>query len=141
MNNSYKHVGNIKGFIFLVGVFLVIGLLSYTSFLSRELRKDNREIVSLYAEIIAGAVNDDSNSNIDFIFENIIKKVKFPILQSDLKKIPSFGQTYQKKLKLIMTDYLSLNLWINLMSLFHWFIITKILTQLHLDICIMVIHI
>ena len=74
MQNNYKHVGNIKGFIFLVGVFLVIGLLSYTSFLSRQLRTDNREIVKLYAEIIAGAVNDDSNSNIDFIFENIIKK-------------------------------------------------------------------
>ena len=88
MKNNYRYVGNIKGFIFLVGVFLVIGLLSYTSFLSSELRKDNREVVKLYAEIIAGAVNDDSNSNIDFIFENIIKKVKFPIIQSDMKKSP-----------------------------------------------------
>ena len=88
MKNSYRYVGNIKGFIFLVGVFLVIGLLSYTSFLSRELREDNREVVKLYAEIIAGAVNDDSNSNIDFIFENIIKKVKFPIIQSDMEKNP-----------------------------------------------------
>jgi len=88
MKNNYKYVGNIKGFIFLVGVFLVIGLLSYTGFLSRELREDNREVVKLYAEIIAGAVNDDSNSNIDFIFENIIKKVKFPIIQSDTEKIP-----------------------------------------------------
>ena len=88
MKNNYRYVGNIKGFIFLIGVFLVIGLLSYTSFLSRELRQDNREVVKLYAEIIAGAVNDDSNSNIDFIFENIIKKVKFPIIQSDMKKSP-----------------------------------------------------
>ena len=88
MKNSYRYVGNIKGFIFLAGVFLVIGLLSYTSFLSRELREDNREVVKLYAEIIAGAVNDDSNSNIDFIFENIIKKVKFPIIQSDTEKNP-----------------------------------------------------
>tara|TARA_B100001287_G_scaffold174894_1_gene147412 strand:- start:362 stop:1537 length:1176 start_codon:yes stop_codon:yes gene_type:complete len=88
MKNSYRYVGNIKGFIFLVGVFLVTGLLSYTSFLSRELREDNREVVKLYAEIIAGAVNDDSNSNIDFIFENIIKKVKFPIIQSDMEKNP-----------------------------------------------------
>ena len=88
MKNNYRYVGNIKGFIFLVGVFLIIGLLSYTSFLSRELREDNREVVKLYAEIIAGAVNDDSNSNIDFIFENIIKKVKFPIIQSDMEKNP-----------------------------------------------------
>jgi len=97
MKNNYRYVGNIKGFIFLVGVFLVTGLLSYTSFLSRELREDNREVVKLYAEIIAGAVNDDSNSNIDFIFENIIKKVKFPIIQSDTKKKPQLWTNLPKE--------------------------------------------
>ena len=97
MKNNYRYVGNIKGFIFLVGVFLVIGLLSYTSFLSRELRKDNRQVVKLYAEIIAGAVNDDSNSNIDFIFENIIKKVKFPIIQSDMEKTPQLWTNLPKE--------------------------------------------
>ena len=101
MKNNYRYVGNIKGFIFLVGVFLVIGLFSYTGFLSRELREDNREVVKLYAEIIAGAVNDDSNSNIDFIFENIIKKVKFPIIQSDTKKIPQLWTNLPKK---VITD-------------------------------------
>ena len=97
MKNNYRYVGNIKGFIFLVGVFLVIGLFSYTGFLSRELREDNREVVKLYAEIIAGAVNDDSNSNIDFIFENIIKKVKFPIIQSDTGKKPQLWTNLPKE--------------------------------------------
>ena len=97
MKNNYRYVGNIKGFIFLVGVFLVIGLFSYTGFLSRELREDNREVVKLYAEIIAGAVNDDSNSNIDFIFENIIKKAKFPIIQSDMEKTPQLWTNLPKE--------------------------------------------
>ncbi|MEL0338389.1 MAG: HAMP domain-containing sensor histidine kinase [bacterium] len=108
MKNNFRYVGNIKGFIFLVGVFLVIGLFSYTGFLSRELREDNREVVKLYAEIIAGAVNDDSNSNIDFIFENIIKKVKFPIIQSDTKKnpqlwtnLPKEVNTYEERISFI----------------------------------------
>ena len=99
MKNNYKYVGNIKGFIFLIGVFLFIGLLSYTSFLSKELREDNREVVNLYAEIIAGAVNDDTNSNIDFIFENIIKKVKFPIIQSDIKKNPQLWTNLPKEIR------------------------------------------
>ena len=51
----------------------------------------------MYAEIIAGAVNDDSNSNIDFIFENIIKKVKFPIIQSDMKKSPQLWTNLPKE--------------------------------------------
>ena len=108
MKNNYRYVGNIKGFIFLVGVFLVIGLFSYTGFLSRELREDNIALVKLYAEIIAGAVNDDSNSNIDFIFENIIKKVKFPIIQSDTKKnpqlwtnLPKEVNTYEERISFI----------------------------------------
>ena len=70
---SYRHIGNIKGGIFLAGVFLVIGLFSYTSYLSSQLREDNREVVKLYAEIIAATVKDDSDTNIDFIFDNIIK--------------------------------------------------------------------
>ena len=88
MNSSYRHIGNIKGGIFLIGVFLVIGLFSYTRYLSSELREDNREVVKMYAEIIAKTVKDDSNTNIDFIFENIIKKVKFPIIQSGRNKNP-----------------------------------------------------
>ena len=88
MNSSYRHIGNIKGGIFLIGVFLVIGLFSYTRYLSSELREDNREVVKLYAEIISETVKDDSNTNIDFIFENIIKKVKFPIIQSGRNKNP-----------------------------------------------------
>ena len=94
--------------LFFLWVFLVIGLFSYTGFLSRELREDNREVVKLYAEIIAGAVNDDSNSNIDFIFENIIKKVKFPIIQSDTKKnpqlwtnLPKEVNTYEERISFI----------------------------------------
>ena len=88
MISPYRHVGNIKGGIFLIGMVLVIGLFSYTRYLSTELRKDNREVVKLYAEIIAATVQDESNTNIDFIFENIIKKVKFPIIQSNQNKNP-----------------------------------------------------
>lgn len=88
MTSSYRHIGNIKGGIFLIGVFLVIGLFSYTRYLSSELREDNREVVKMYAEIIAKTVKDDSNTNIDFIFDNIIKKVKFPIIQSGRNKNP-----------------------------------------------------
>ena len=95
---SYRHIGNIKGGIFLAGIFLIIGLFSYTRYLSSELRKDNREVVKLYAEIIAETVKDDSNTNIDFIFENIIKKVKFPIIQSDQKKAPQLWTNLPKNI-------------------------------------------
>ena len=88
MTSSYRHIGNIKAGIFVIGVILVVGMFSYTRYLSAELREDNRAVVKLYAEIIAATVQDESSTNIDFIFENIIKKVKFPIIQSDQNKNP-----------------------------------------------------
>ncbi len=85
---NYRHIGNIKGGIYLFGTILITGIFYYSNFLSRELREDNRDVVKLYAEIIASAINDNSNSNIDFIFENIIKKIKFPLIQTDVEKKP-----------------------------------------------------
>ena len=79
----YHHAGNIKAGLFILGVALVIGLLAYTQFLVKNLREDSREIVRLYASLIANVVQEDNDQNLDFIFENIIQKVKFPLIQTD----------------------------------------------------------
>ena len=74
----YRNAGNIKAGLFFLGIILVISLLTYTQFLVNELRKDNRAIVRLYAGFIANLVQDNNDSNLDFIFENylyILKKV------------------------------------------------------------------
>ena len=99
MKSSYRYIGNIKGGIFLFGVFLVIGLFSYNRYLSSELRKDNRSVVKLYAELIAATVKDESLTNINFIFENIIRKVKFPIIQSNQNKKPQLWMNLPDNIK------------------------------------------
>ena len=73
--NSYRYSGNIKSGLFILGIILIIGLLTYTRQLIDELRDDNREIVRLYAEIIANTVKDENDTNLDFVFDNIIRKV------------------------------------------------------------------
>ncbi len=84
----YRHTGNIKAGLFILGIALIIALLTYTQSLITELRKDNRQIVRLYAEIIANTVQDDNDANLDFVFENIITKVKFPLIQTDVNHSP-----------------------------------------------------
>ena len=86
--HQYQYSGNIKSALFILGIFLIIGLLSYTRQLINELRDDNREIVRLYAELIASTVQDENDTNLNFVFDNIIKKVQFPIIQTDIKHIP-----------------------------------------------------
>lgn len=106
----YRHTGNIKAGLFILGVILVIGLLAYTQILVNDLRKDNREIVRLYAGLIANVVKDDSDANLDFIFENIIQKVKFPLIQTDTehnpqmwKNLPSSIKTDKDRIKFMNT--------------------------------------
>ena len=95
----YRHTGNIKASLFILGVILVIGLLAYTQKLVAELRNDNREIVSLYAGLIANVVQDDNDANLDYIFENIIQKVKFPLIQTDTDHFPQMWKNLPKSIK------------------------------------------
>ncbi|MDP7526178.1 MAG: hypothetical protein QF852_00985, partial [Candidatus Marinimicrobia bacterium] len=69
----YQHTGNIKAGLFVLGLVLVSGLMLHTQSLVKNLREDNREIVQLYAELMAKAVINESDENLNFIFENVIK--------------------------------------------------------------------
>jgi len=109
--NLYRYTGNIKAGLFIMGIGLVIGLLAYTQTLVNELRRDNREIVRLYAGLIANVVQDDNDASLDFVFENIIQKVKFPLIQTDTehkpqmwKNLPESIQTDKERIKFMHTS-------------------------------------
>ena len=94
--NLYKHTGNIKAGLFILGIALIIGLLTYTQSLVNELRNDNRQIVRLYAEIIANIVQDDNDANLDFVFENIIQIVYKKVWKQNYKYTPFFVTKVQR---------------------------------------------
>ena len=85
INQTYQKAG-----LFLLGLFLVISLLIYSNWIVNKLREDNREIVKIYSEIIAKSLNETSNSDLGFLFNEIIQKVQFPIIYSDSKKNPNY---------------------------------------------------
>jgi len=86
--NWYKYSVNIKAGLFILGIILVSAFVLFTQKIVRDLRDDNREIVKLYAEIIAGVVTSEDDESLNFIFENIIQKVQFPLIQSDAEMKP-----------------------------------------------------
>lgn len=86
--NWYKHSVNIKAGLFVIGIVLVFVFVLFTHRIVKDLRDDNREIVKLYAELIAGVAKDENDEGLNFIFENIIQKVRFPLIQSDTKMNP-----------------------------------------------------
>lgn len=94
----YKHSTNIKGGLILLGVVLISSLLMYSQSIVNKLRNDNREIVQLYAEIIAATVKDESDANLSFVFDEIIKKVQFPLIYSDRNHIPIYAKNLPEDL-------------------------------------------
>ena len=88
--NNYRANANIKLGLFIFGLLLIIGLIVYSNFLVNQLRSDNREIVKMYSEIIAKTVNEDSDTNLNFVFDEIIKKIQFPIIYSDIENNPIY---------------------------------------------------
>ena len=95
----YQHTGNIKAGLFVLGLALVSGLMLYTQSLVKNLREDNREIVQLYAELMAKAVINESDENLNFIFENVIKKVQFPIVQTNVEGEPLSWRNLSEDIK------------------------------------------
>ena len=88
--NNYRANSNIKLGLFIFGLLLILGLIVYSNFLVNQLRSDNREIVKMYSEIIAKTVNEDSDTNLNFVFDEIIKKIQFPIIYSDIENNPIY---------------------------------------------------
>lgn len=88
--NWYRHTGNIKAGLFILGLVLVGSLLVYSQGIVNKLRHDNREIVKLYAELIAKSVSDESDANLNFIFDEIIIKVQFPIIYAAADQTPVY---------------------------------------------------
>ena len=90
--SHYRTSSNIKIALITIGLVLIIGLLAYSNSIVNQLRDDNREIVKIYSEIIAKTVNEESDTNLSFVFDEIIKKVQFPIIYSDADQNPIYSR-------------------------------------------------
>ena len=75
---------NIKIILLIIAVLIAIGTLYYTQTLVTKLQEKERQIVELYAkgiEYLANTTNPDVD--ITFLFDNIIKPIDFPLIQTD----------------------------------------------------------
>jgi len=85
---SNRYSRNIKTGLLILGMILITGIVIYSQWIVEKLREDNRNIVQMYSEIIAEAVESESDENLNFIFDKIISRIQFPIIQSDANGIP-----------------------------------------------------
>ena len=86
--NLYRLRGRFKGLLFISAIALIIGLLVYTQSIVNALRAESRNILAFYAELYASAATTETNSDFDFIFNQIIQRTNFPIIMTDSEDIP-----------------------------------------------------
>ena len=83
-----KVFGGYKGLLFVVAVAIGLGMHLYTQRIVRQLRDDSRSLVQFYAQIYSKVTEEDFTDDLSFIFENIIQKTTFPLIQTDANLNP-----------------------------------------------------
>lgn len=81
---------NPKLFLLVFAIIITAGTFYYTQDLVSELQESEREIVKLYANSLEFIASSSSNNNEDFtfVFENIIKRINFPLILTDANSNP-----------------------------------------------------
>ncbi|TSA27296.1 MAG: sensor histidine kinase [Ignavibacteriales bacterium] len=75
---------NIKLALIIVGATIALGTLYYTQNLVGRLQQREKDIVQLYASSLEyGASTETINSDFTFVFQNIIKRIDFPLILTD----------------------------------------------------------
>lgn len=87
--NIYKIRSRFKGFLFILAIALIFFLLLYNYNIVKQLRAESREVLLFYAQLYAHAASDQYNSDLNFIFEQIIRRTNFPIILTDSEHNPN----------------------------------------------------
>lgn len=85
----YQLRSQFKSFLFIAGFLLVAAALIYTQKLVEDLRSEARGILEFYVQFYEQAVSSSNDENLNFIFEEIIKRTTFPIILTDSDGIPT----------------------------------------------------
>ncbi len=89
VKNPYQRTVNIKSGLFILAVLIVFGFVMYTQFIVERLREDSRHIVKIYTQMIARIGMEDENTEYSFVFDEIIRRIDFPIINTDPYGEPS----------------------------------------------------
>ncbi|MFQ5822877.1 MAG: ATP-binding protein [bacterium] len=87
--NLYFLRGRFKGLLFIFAILIIIFLLFYTQRIVGTLRVEAREILLFYTQLYARAASSETDTDLNFIFEQIIQRTNFPIIQSDSEGNPT----------------------------------------------------
>lgn len=75
--------GGIRGVLFAAAVAAGLSLHLYTQHVVQQLREESRSLVMFYAGMYARVAETDSPGDLTFLFDQIISRTNFPLIQTD----------------------------------------------------------
>lgn len=84
-----RFFGGFKGILFVAAIALAAMLHLYSQRIIEELRAEARVLVQFYAQMVAKVADTDEPEDIDFIFNEIILRTKFPLIYTDSNRRPA----------------------------------------------------
>jgi len=88
----YRLADQFNLFLFTIAIILILVLLYYSQTIVHSLRIQSRTILEFYAQIHSRAAAENDSTNINFLFENVIQKTNFPIINTDENKNPLYWE-------------------------------------------------
>ncbi len=86
---AYQSARSFKSVLFVLAVVFILVLLLYTQHLVGLLRKEARQILEFYASFYVRAASEANDTELNFIFEEIIKRTDFPMIMTDVEGNPT----------------------------------------------------
>jgi two-component sensor histidine kinase len=89
---SYRLSDQFNLILFTIAIILIMFLLYYSQTIVHNLRVQSRTILEFYAQIHSRAAAENDSTNINFLFEHVIQKTNFPIINTDENKNPLYWE-------------------------------------------------
>ncbi len=89
----YRQIVRYKGFLFLLVLAVITIMFFYTDKVIKNLRAESRKIIELHAHFIADFAENEINSEMNYLFDRIIKQIDFPIIITDVNGDPLFWKS------------------------------------------------
>ncbi len=85
----YDSPRSLKSVLFVFAIAIILLLLLYTQHLVNTLRNEARQILEFYASFYERAITEADDTELNFIFEEIIKRTDFPMIMTDEQGNPT----------------------------------------------------
>ena len=86
----HRFLGGYKGYLFIFTIAIGLSLHFYIQHIVNQLRNDARSLVQFYAQTVARVAETESSEDISFLFNQIILRTNFPLIETDSNKIPNY---------------------------------------------------